>query len=310
MEPVPDPGKRAGSLGPGVVGQRVVIRRLLPGQTGPTGGPAFTDVLGICVSWADGTAVILREDGTRVSIATSEIVSGKPVPPRPPVRHRVTTREAESHAAPLWPRVDRTPLGEWELRFDPAPVGRPRKRANSCLAIGDPGVPIDRAAAAVVAHYRERDRPALVQVEADSGVDRALTDLGWTPVSGDAALLLGSLARARRLLPHNDLPVTVTVTYDDPRAQSRYLIGESVIGSAEAAYDGDWLGVHSLEVNEAHRRQGIGNALLAELIDFGAERGCLTLWLHVELDNAPALAMYEALGLEVHHTCRYLTAPA
>jgi len=296
-----------------VVGERVVVRRLLPGETGPTGGPAFTDVLGVCVSWADGTAVILREDGTRVSIATSDIVSGKPVPPRPPVRQRVSTREAESHAAPLWPRVERGRLGEWELRFDPAPVGRPRKRANSCLAIGDPGMPIDEAASIVTAHYTERDRPVLAQVEADSDVDRALSGLGWTPVSGDAALLLGSLARARRGLDKLHQRETadheVTLVDDDPRAQSRYLIGESLVGSAEAAYDGDWLGVHSLEVDEAHRRRGIGSALLAELLDFGAEKGCLTLWLHVELDNTAAIRMYEQLGLGVHHTCRYLTAP-
>jgi len=296
-----------------VVGERVVVRRLLRGETGPTGGPAFTDVLGVCLSWAGGTAVILREDGTRVSIPTRDIVSGKPVPPRPPVRHRVSTREAESHAAPLWPRVERTPLGAWELRFDPAPVGRPRKRANSCLAIGDPGIPVAEAAAIVTAHYAERDRPALVQVEADSDVDRALTDLGWTPVSGDAALLLGSLARARRGLDKLDQPETadhdITLVRNDPRAQSRCLVGESLVGSAEAAYDGDWLGVHSLHVEEAHRRRGVGGALLAELLDFGAEKGCLTLWLHVELDNVAAIRMYEKLGLGVHHTCRYLTAP-
>ena len=32
------------SLGPSCVGLRVVVRRALPGQTGPTGGPAMTDL--------------------------------------------------------------------------------------------------------------------------------------------------------------------------------------------------------------------------------------------------------------------------
>ena len=38
-------------LGPHCVGQRVVVRRLLPGQTGPSGGPAMTDLLGVMESW-------------------------------------------------------------------------------------------------------------------------------------------------------------------------------------------------------------------------------------------------------------------
>jgi hypothetical protein len=73
-------------LGPHVVGHRVVVRRVLRGQTGPTGGPAMTDVLGVCESWSEGRVVVRREDGTTVEIAVADIVSGKPVPPRPPRR--------------------------------------------------------------------------------------------------------------------------------------------------------------------------------------------------------------------------------
>ena len=72
-----------GSLGPHVVGQRVVVRRVLRGETGPSGGPAMTDVLGTCESWEDGLVRVRREDGTVVEIAVADIVSGKPVPPRP-----------------------------------------------------------------------------------------------------------------------------------------------------------------------------------------------------------------------------------
>jgi hypothetical protein len=46
----------------------------------------MTDVLGTCESWADGVVTVRREDGTVVEIATADIVSGKPVPPRPPRR--------------------------------------------------------------------------------------------------------------------------------------------------------------------------------------------------------------------------------
>jgi len=302
----------AHTLGPHVVGTRVVIRRVLHGESGPTGGPAFTDVLGVCERWADGVATVRRADGSVIEIATADIVSGKPVPPRPSVRARVSSRDAESHAAPLWPRVVREPLGEWELRADPAPTGRRLKRANSCLAIGDPGVPLVEASARVTRYYRDRDRPPLIQVVADSGTESALRELGWAPVAGgDAVMLIGSLARASRSLAGLDQggidDRTIHLLQDGPRAVSRCVIGEIVVGTAEAAYDGDWLGLHSLVVDPDHRREGIANALVARLLEFGAENGCLTAWLHVEVDNEAALMLYESLGLAPHHTCRYLS---
>ena len=42
------------ALGPQCVGLRVVVRRRLPGETGPSGGPRMTDVLGVMESWSGG----------------------------------------------------------------------------------------------------------------------------------------------------------------------------------------------------------------------------------------------------------------
>ncbi len=65
------------------VGQRVVVRRVIRGEVGPSGGPAMTDVLGTLVSWDDDAICVQRDDGSRVDICRSDIVAGKPVPPRP-----------------------------------------------------------------------------------------------------------------------------------------------------------------------------------------------------------------------------------
>ena len=91
----------------------------------------MTDVLGVCTSWRDGVCTVRSETGAAVEIPLADIVTGKPVPPRASVRQRVSARDAEQHSLPLWPYVERVPLGEWELRTDPAPVGRLLKRANS-----------------------------------------------------------------------------------------------------------------------------------------------------------------------------------
>ncbi|MBA3310494.1 MAG: hypothetical protein H0U28_10665 [Nocardioidaceae bacterium] len=76
------------TLHPGLVGQRVVVRRLLPGERGPSGGPALTDVLGVLSSWGEHEISIRREDGTVVTVPRGEIVAGKTVPPRPTQRRR------------------------------------------------------------------------------------------------------------------------------------------------------------------------------------------------------------------------------
>ena len=131
-------------LGPHVVGQRVVVRRVLRGETGPSGGPAMTDVLGVCTAWGDGRCVVAPEAGPPVEIAIADIVSGKPVPPRPSVRHRVSTRDAEEHTLSLFAGLETERLGDWVLRTVPVLEGRLVKRANSCLAIGDPGLDADR----------------------------------------------------------------------------------------------------------------------------------------------------------------------
>jgi N-acetylglutamate synthase len=268
----------------------------------------MTDVLGLCTSWADGVCVVRPEQGPEVAIAMADIVSGKPVPPRASVRQRVTARDAEGHASPMWPGVERSALGEWQLRTDPAPAGRPLKRTNSCLAIGDPGLPLPAAAEAVIGFYARREREALAQVELGSPVEAGLVGLGWRTVSGgDAHFLVSSLAMAVRSARAD---AEVMLTEDGPRAHAVRRTGGAEVGSARAAVDGDWLGLHSLVVPPGHRRQGHAAALVAELLAWGAERGATTVWLHVETDNQPALALYGGLGFRVHHTNRYLTPAA
>ncbi|NYG60423.1 ribosomal protein S18 acetylase RimI-like enzyme [Nocardioides daedukensis] len=308
-------------LGPHVVGQRVVVRRLVPGETGPTGGPAFTDVLGTCTSWGEGTCVVAPESGPEVAIPIAEIVSGKPVPPRPSVRHRVSPREAEGHALVLWPHVERRSLGDWELRSDPAPVGRLLKRANSCLAMGDPGSSLAEAEQEVRAFYASRDRAVLLQVETDSAVEAHFLAAGWSVVEGGSAhFQIASLSRTARLLrtvttwgptddPEGDVD-GMQITEDGPRLELTITVDGEVMASARAGISGDWMGIHAFGVVPQLRRRGVARRMIAELVDRAAEQGVTTLWLHVEVDNAPALALYESLGFSTHHSLAYLSPPS
>ena len=286
-----------------------MVRRLVPGQRGPTGGPAFTDVLGVCTSWGgppgETVCVVQPETGPPVAIPVELIVSGKPVPPRPSPRLRVSVRDAELHTAALV-GIETTPLGEWQLRYEPAPVGRVRNRFNSCLGIGDPGLPLAEAAAHVAAFYAERDRPPRIQVELGSPTEQALRELGWEPVPGrDSHFLLASLARVSRTLGAGSEAPDVSV--DGPRVTVEISGPADVVARGEADIDRDWLGIHNLVVEPAYRRRGLAQEVLRALVGWGAEQGATTVWLHVETGNRPALALYDGLGFATHHTCRYLT---
>jgi N-acetylglutamate synthase len=267
----------------------------------------MTDVLGTLVSWEDETCMVAPDSGPAVAIPVVEIVTGKPVPPRGSVRQRVSVREAEVRALPLWVAPTTEPLGEWVMRVVTGERGRGSRRANSCLAVGDPGVPVPVAAARVQEFYAGFGRVATVQVEVGSPVDDVLTTAGWDPGEPeDAPYLVGSLVMALRAAGSGDdveaivegSRLLVTIAHD----------GEEV-GRARAELNGDWLGVHGLRVDESQRRRGLGRRLMAGLLEAGAEAGARTVWLEVDRCNTPAWMLYAELGLREHHRCRYLASP-
>jgi ribosomal protein S18 acetylase RimI-like enzyme len=327
------------ALGPSCVGLRVVVRRVLPGQTGPTGGPAMTDVLGILEEWGDTTLTVRHEDGTRVVVERAHVVAGKPVPPKPPVRLRVPVETAEHRALASWPAVEVERIGDWVLR---ASAGF-SARANSALLLGDPAVPWDEAVESVVAFYTTRQLPVWVQAMHGSPELDRLLDEGWVtarPGEADTGFYLAGVAGAaravRRLLPEAAPIVTIddragdAWLADDERALRHreaaraVLEGPELVAFASVAEAGavvakgrgaltpdtdPWLGITDVWVHPDHRRRGLAAVVLAALFAWAAERGAATAYLQARQDNAAALALYERMGFSRHHSYRYLRAP-
>jgi GNAT superfamily N-acetyltransferase len=323
-----DRHERAPALGPHVVGQRVVIRRLVPGETGPTGGPAMTDVLGICESWADGVVVVRREQGDRVRIATADIVSGKPVPPRPLLHRRLDAVEADRLALPGWQPVESARLGDWVLR---ASAGF-SSRGNSVLALGDPGMSSSDAVARVADWYAARSLAARAHVHPGGPEEAAFAEAGWTTYES-TLLMLASVARVlRRLGDAPEVEVRHRGTVDDgwlasderasrhgEAARQVLEAGEvtlatardedgTVLARGRGAFHDDWLGVSALFTRPDVRRTGLGTAVLRSVVEWGAERGATTTYLQVVASNTAAQELYEARGYEVHHRYDYLVA--
>jgi len=329
---------RSNGLGPQCIGQRVVVRRIVPGEEGPTGGPAMTDLLGVMESWSDGVTSVRDESGNVTSITIAHIVSGKPVPPRPSVRHRVSAEAAERRAVSGWPPLVKRSLGEWVLR---ASQGY-SSRANSVLAVGDPGLPFTEALSAVVEFYSAHDLPPVAQVVVSSDVHQRFEAAGWVsarPGEADTMFQIASVSRALRLVrqavPAGALTASMSATAgprwfaDDARAEKRpealgVLEGPDQVGFAavippgaagdvlakgRVAYADDWVGISNVWVSPTHRRLGLAVTVVGAMLAWGAERGATTAYLQTRGDNPAALALYDRLGFVTHHTYRYLTRP-
>jgi len=100
--------------------------------------------------------------------------------------------ELERAAAGSWRAPEEAALGDWLLRAADGFTGR----ANSVLAVGDPGLPLAAAITEVCRWYRARGLPPMVAVPypldqpRNTAIDRYLGDeLGW-PVRPGAATVM------------------------------------------------------------------------------------------------------------------------
>jgi GNAT superfamily N-acetyltransferase len=318
------------ALSADLVGIRVVVRVRVPGETGPSGGPAMRDILGVLTSWGADEISIERADGVVEAVRIADIVTGKPVPPRPSIRQRVPAADLERICARGWqPPVVRE-LGDWLLRAGGGFTGR----ANSALVAGDPGMELGDALARVVGFYDDNALPALAQVVADSNEDALLAERGWTsarPGRSHALVQVASVAIARRhrrlrgfadAVDVDDAPsgawiarygrardadpdiVRSVLTSGDQTAFAR--VGDPIAGIGRGVVTDDWVGLSAVEVDPRRRREGLGTAVVEALLEWAASLGARSAYVQTAPDNEAASALYAAFRFATHHAYRYL----
>lgn len=247
-----------------------------------------------------------------------------------------TTEKLELLCADAWPAVIDDKLGDWRLRAAQdvtSEDGRSRPftgRANSVLAVGDPGLPIPQALEMVCEFAHTQGIPPMVQTVEGSQTERAIEAAGWMPNVAHASghlvsVLVGPLGTGAPDVSMLAEPShgwwELTVGSPAPTPVQRHVLttGETGFGVVEtagvtagavrAAIAEDILLVARLAVRSEYRRRGLAKALMAGCGRWAAGRDATTCALQVDVRNAPALALYEALGFREHHRYRYWVPP-
>jgi N-acetylglutamate synthase len=237
--------------------------------------------------------------------------------------------DLERAAALHWRAPDTEPLGEWRLRAAEGFTGR----ANSALPVGDPGLPLPEAVAAVEGWYRRRDlRPMIVlpQGAGPGPLPQYLAERSWVPRPGPAIVMTADIAGLPastaevRFAPEPDAaflglyryrgqdlpPVARTLMMSAPWQAFGVICRDGrAVACGRISVAGDWAALTAVEVDPACQRQGLGLAITAALAAAAADRGASRILLQVETGNAPARALYSRCGFRESHRYHYMLAP-
>ncbi|PIW26693.1 MAG: hypothetical protein COW30_13715 [Rhodospirillales bacterium CG15_BIG_FIL_POST_REV_8_21_14_020_66_15] len=253
-------------------------------------------------------------------------------------------RDLERRAAQCWPPFSQGLLEGWCLRFSEG-VSR---RANSVLALDETGdSPLDLRIDAAEKYYNQRGLPCRFQVSGavqPRGLDAELERRGYgieartLVMTAPATAVLENLAgrtapevRARLFSSPNaawfqvygaglaegrerGLRCRLAEGLPSPRAYAVVDSGKEPAAAGAAVLSDDWALVLCMATREDFRRRGHGTRVLAALAGWAAEAGrARRLFLQVESENAPAMALYHLAGFHAAHTYYYrtqqLTAP-
>lgn len=315
-------------VGPDQLGSRIVLRRAV-------GAGSYVDLLGHLVGLEDSGLELVTGRGEHVVVPLAEVAAAKPVPPPPVSRGwevpMVSAEGMQRICSSGWPAAEVEPLGDWLLRAHDGLTGR----ANSVMAVGDPGLPLDDALGRVAGWYAARDLPVLAQQPQGGSVDRALDQRGWSMLHV-TIVQVAPVARVLERLPvREELRSTVEPTpsadwrglmHDldtgrpdrhleiltgPPRVGFCTVFSDDVpVGIGRVSIEGEWAGVTSVDVAPSAQRRGVGTEVMRVLLEWAAGQGSVASYLQVRARNPAALGLYARLGYRTHHAYCYRVPPA
>jgi GNAT superfamily N-acetyltransferase len=309
-------------LEPSWVGRRVTVRRVVERE--PDGRLRQGDVVGELAGLDAQTAVIESRAGL-VEVPLALVTAARLALPS-----TADELALEGIVAQALQPLETYALGGWTLRADHGFT----RRANSALPLRQPGLPLDEMLGRAHGWYARRGLPLKIQVptEARRLLDAELAERGWPADARThvfAARLDALTSPATPSVPPAELsarpddawlslyrggaglepPARDLLTRHFHAAFASVRLDGRVVAVARGVVDQGWLGVMALEVDPAHRRQGLGAAVMAALWEWGRTQGATRSYLTVLAENSAAVALYQKLGYWVHHDYHYRAEP-
>lgn len=228
--------------------------------------------------------------------------------------------QAEQACHNAWPSLHQVWCGDWVLRIS----GGFGRRVNSANPLHAAAGAVDETLTACRAVYGGQGQPVIFRIPTllDPSVDARLEALGFS-AEGETITLhagIGAVERApdeaAEILsyPSDDWFAAMKLLQqrdDDEQAFFKRVVqalmipvgfaGVRIDGEfvalAFGALHGDLLAIETVVTGEAYRGNGYARRLLNALFAWAADAGARGVCLQVEAPNAPAIALYESLGL-------------
>lgn len=307
------------------MGQRITLR-----LHHPEGG--FRDVVGVLKS----ETTIEKRDGSLVQFHPKEVAVWRVITPPPdragmgsPLSLRI--RDIELAANATWPAREQVRLGDWILRAS----GKFTKRANSVLAIGNPGVNLDVAIDEVINFYNSRGLTPTFHIALPTYAElgRSLKERGWHSDISVNVMVADIKEVTQKSLTNNSLKSSsltneVVEIGDAPseewialqndhgvleimtRSPARYATLRSegkVVGVARASNYEGWTVLTRLYIGPDERGKGLGRDLVRSLLLDAQILGATKVALQVDSKNFGAIALYQKMDFRLHHTYEYFS---
>ncbi|MFR9801751.1 GNAT family N-acetyltransferase [Pseudonocardia sp. RS010] len=320
---------RIAALIESALGERVALRHRIGGREGR---PLYTDAVGTLSDGGAGTVLVDTRKGP-VRVDRAAVVALRVVPPAPARRASWSAvSRLENLCADAWPTLVDERLGGWRLRAAGGFTGR----ANSALAVGDPGLPVPAALDRVREFAGVHGLVPRLQTPMGSPWSEAARREGWVLDGGhqagpEVAVLVADLtalaAAGGSGPPVEDVELTHGPTDDwwavtgapasdaerhvlTRAARPGFVVargaGGTPTGALRAAVVEDHLHLSRLATGPEVRRQGVGTALTAAAAVWGREQGARWAVLQVNLQNEGARSFWARLGCTEHHRYHYL----
>lgn len=279
----------------------------------------FADVVGDLLELKAGTATVEASTGP-MQVPLSHIAVAKIVEPSAAEILALSAVSAQG-----WRAAETAEVGGWLLRANHGIT----KRANTALPLHRPATSLSDTLDSAREWYAARGLPLRVQtpLHARRLLDAELAERGWS-ASHETFVFAARIpaapapAEVRIVAEPDDAWVARFRDGTSPPGMRDLLVRHERVGFAEirrdgvpvaigrGAVDADWLGITAVEVAPEQRRQGLATAIVQALWRWGAEiHGAKRSYLEVEVDNAPAIALYQALGYWEHHGYCYRSEP-